>query len=78
MAAVASGRSIAQWLTPSVAPPPGRTMTRTPRKPISTADQRRTPTFSPRSGTEKTVRRSGCAKAITVAVASGNSAMPKK
>jgi hypothetical protein len=57
---------------------PGRTITSAPAKPTSTPVSRRTPTFSPSSGIDSTVTRSGVRNMIVVAVASGIVVMPTK
>ena len=50
----------------------------TPTSPTITDNQRRTPTFSPKMGTDKAVINSGATKKIAVASASGNTATPTK
>ena len=54
-------------------------MTSTPTKPTATAENRLTPTFSPRKGMESSVMSSGAMKKSAVASASGIAAIaPKK
>ena len=55
----------------SAPPAQGRTISSTPERPISTARMRCQPTRSPRSGTERMVRKSGIQKPSAVLVASG-------
>ena len=53
-------------------PTPGSVMIRTPKKPISSAVQRATPTASRSSSAETSVENSGAEKLIAMALASGS------